>query len=635
MNPFDFAKKFGYTTKDILSYLSRQMPGLGPKINQSRTLGYTDSGILNYLGNQFKGAEVSPDMQRRYPDSLLAIGPRGYEGPDKATMGGAAPVIGGLAGAAIGGLVGGPAGAVQGAAAGAAGLTDILQSYDKHVSTGGSLGLGDFLKAAAKAVGSAALARSLSGLAASVAPDIAEGEIIDITGSARPEGSPPGGLIGGPGQPPPSGGPVAPTGGGAPPIPQGSGGQGMSGGQAINALAGLGVLGAVQTLANQLQPSEIAGALANMGGGGKLKGVEAQLGEPLDLIIAKAIQEIGNIEAQSQQQPEQQSDSVPVPTPQQSEQLPAAAEQPGAILSEPTTLPLVENESPEATIDKSGLTLIPEKQYNDITPYIFTAEEVQEDPGKFEIDSILSQVLPIPESKKIKGKARQIKPLSSTKVLSSYYRAGAEGENGTMQSLFSDGSIYEYENVPQENWNNFKNAIGVAKTTGHGALRVHHSNRGDSLGRAHKDWIEDEKHGIPGKRISDDKAMNRNMLAVKRADKVMKSLNTFDNFAHIIETAMANNEINAPHVLEALEEAGAELSQQELRDLIYDINIEIRRYGNYRQKNPDKLETKPAFNWTEKRAKSALTEALGGKKNKKPATEKAPKARPKRVKGPT
>jgi hypothetical protein len=291
MNPFSFAKSAGYNPQDILSFFAKQIPGFEGKMSQAMAAGFTADQVLGYLQKQFKGAEVDKKTQRQLGPVFTdegGIGRRGKEpDPVRASEGIgalAAGAVGGLAGAAIGG----PVGAVQGALAGATSMGDVLKSYDRHVAEGGGLGLGDFLKAAVKGVGSAALAKSIMGAIGQL--EVGEGqdaglpqdapgpETLDVDASVVKEGAP------------------LPTGPSIEPD------------EAQQILGQAGVLSQLKTLSKNNPPEVLAGAARSILGKGRAGALEKRAGMQIEDLVGAAFPGGGIEEVQVEElaQPEAQ-----------------------------------------------------------------------------------------------------------------------------------------------------------------------------------------------------------------------------------------------------------------------------------------------------------------------------------------
>ena len=152
----------------------KNIPGLDKKIEKAFSAGYTADQILDFLKNQTetkKGRkEVEDQFNRPFTDEQgrLTEAQRQEKGERKARKEsflsqtldprrlGATAI-----GAGIGAATGGASGAVGGAIGGAEAYDDILRKYDQHKSSGGTMGLKDFLvsviKGGAKATGASTI----------------------------------------------------------------------------------------------------------------------------------------------------------------------------------------------------------------------------------------------------------------------------------------------------------------------------------------------------------------------------------------------------------------------------------------------------------------------------------------------
>lgn len=162
MNPFDVAKAAGYTPEKILSYFAKAIPGFDGKMSQAMASGYSVDQVLNFLQKQFSGAKVDRRVQRQLQPVFqgeASFGNRGTLPEKKELNTEIGALAGGVTGAVIGGLAGGIPGAIRGASAGSSAMSDLLKKYEAHKREGGSLSMGDFIKAAIKggAAGVAAL----------------------------------------------------------------------------------------------------------------------------------------------------------------------------------------------------------------------------------------------------------------------------------------------------------------------------------------------------------------------------------------------------------------------------------------------------------------------------------------------
>ena len=519
MNPFSFARSAGYKPDDILSYFAKAIPGFEGKISQAAAAGYTTEQVLEFLQKQFSGAKVNPKVQKQLDPYFQEEGifgkkgalpdrPQGMEG-ELATLGGAA--AGGLAGAALGG----PAGAVQGAVAGATSVGDVLKSYDKHTAEGGRLGLADFLKAAAKGVGSAAVAQGIYGMLSQLGEgDAQEGQEI------APEDVPPGDapLI------------EEPTTIDVTPEP------GMGQEQAQEVLSQAGLLERLQNIAGNNPPAALAATARAILGKGRVGAFEKNFGASVEDIVTAAFPE------KEQAQPE-----VEVPVVEQPE--------------EPLTLSA---ETPTITAETPIVSEEPKKKAK------------KADRGHPELQKYISEIGKINTGPRgnLSKDAKELQALKSSNVRYADYDA----EDQKLQVLFApsgtskSGQIYEYFDVPKGDVEKMMEGSGTAVTTGANSFRAWFGGKNPSIGRAFHDFIKKKDDAgdsvYPYRKISESYVKDKDLLKVRGADTVFKTTQYVDAFEDLVLKSQSKTRAEG---LKLVSDTLKEIPDNILSEMIFEV----------------------------------------------------------------
>lgn len=485
MNPFANATIFGYKPDEILNFLKKASPQMAEKVQKAMALGYSTEEIVKFLGKSFDGStpkdkQKGPDyesamriMQSSAPSSMQqAKAERESKEQDVLstvlTRGAPAAI-----GAGIGGLVGGPAGAMAGGAAGLKGTQELMNKYQEHVQTGGSLSLTDWLKSIMKGGAAGAAALQAPKLLAAIQA---------------------GGLGGGEAQQEPGGVEDVQAEVVAPESPQDLQQFGPQESYEVIKAQGQGADTVFQSLAKQLPPEEALSAMENLYGKQFTKQLEKQSGRPALEVITQAAEFVQASSPQGQQQQAQPTQTQPgIPTE-------ASVEQ--DVLREMGVgqPPVQQAPPPTPTMPDERVTGRNVKQL-----------DMGEGDESFLAD-VFHKTFEEPEYPTAKSeKKRQIAPLANA-FKSSNVRGGQwNKDTGEMRIIFQPkegsaepGSVYTYPNVDQEAWEDLTGGKAIPITEGENIFGFWDRGKQKSIGAAFSKKIKKNEDKYPPTQLAEE-----------------------------------------------------------------------------------------------------------------------------------
>jgi len=510
MNPFDVAKAAGYTPEKILSYFAKAIPGFDGKMSQAMASGYSVDQVLNFLQKQFSGAKVDRRVQRQLQPVFqgeASFGNRGTLPEKKELNTEIGALAGGATGAVVGGLAGGIPGAISGASAGSSAMSDLLKKYEAHKREGGSLSMGDFIKAAIKggAAGVAALKAPevLAALQASGSKEELPKEEQGVNVQAQS------------------------TTALQPESPVELQGMGPEDSFKIMEVEGKGQV--LKNLAPQLSPEDMIGVLKKQMGPRAFKALGDKHGTPTEELVTQAWE---FVRASGQPAPGQQQ-GTPLPSSPPTEEsieadtLQEMAGGPGG-------------QSGQSAIRESVEESVSRSVNRDVKP-------IYKGSGHPELQKYIASIGQIDTEGKAKPvSAKEIKGIQSSNVRYADY----DKDTKKLQVLFypsgknkTHGDIYEYEDVPFDDVEKMMAGSGNAKTSGANSFRAWFIGKNPSVGHAFDKFIKKKNDQgdpvYPVKKISEQYVNDEELLKVRGADTVHKAIQYIDAFEDLTLKAQA------------------------------------------------------------------------------------------------
>ena len=544
MNPFDVAKAAGYTPEKILSYFAKAIPGFDGKMSQAMASGYSVDQVLNFLQKQFSGAKVDRRVQRQLQPVFqgeASFGNRGTLPEKKELNTEIGALAGGATGAVVGGLAGGIPGAISGASAGSSAMSDLLKKYEAHKREGGSLSMGDFIKAAIKggAAGVAALKAPevLAALQASGSKEELPKEEQGVNVQAQS------------------------TTALQPESPVELQGMGPEDSFKIMEVEGKGQV--LKNLAPQLSPEDMIGVLKKQMGPRAFKALGDKHGTPTEELVTQAWE---FVRASGQPAPGQQQ-GTPLPSsPPTEESIEADTlqEMAGGPGGQSAIRESVE-ESVSRSVNRdvkqidtavkpeemqSGKTLQPAEEQTPYSKALWEKEDVKpiyKGSGHPELQKYIASIGQIDTEGKAKPvSAKEIKGIQSSNVRYADY----DKDTKKLQVLFypsgknkTHGDIYEYEDVPFDDVEKMMAGSGNAKTSGANSFRAWFIGKNPSVGHAFDKFIKKKNDQgdpvYPVKKISEQYVNDEELLKVRGADTVHKAIQYIDAFEDLTLKAQA------------------------------------------------------------------------------------------------
>lgn len=217
---------------------------------------------------------------------------------------------------------------------------------------------------------------------------------------------------------------------------------------------------------------------------------------------------------------------------------------------------------------------------------------------------------------------QEIKAIKSSNVRYADYDA----DNKKLQVLFYPssekkqyGDIYEYENVPFEDVKAMMKGTGNAKTTGSNSMRAWFTGKNPSVGHAFDKFVKKKNdkgdYVYPVKRISEEYVKDKDLLKVRDADRVHKTIQYVEAFENITLKAQAGQRREG---LQLLDKALKDLPNEVLDDMIFKITKSISqekkeakekgksvRYKGGKEKEIERRVYKETEEYKKKRSKNA------------------------------
>jgi hypothetical protein len=170
--------------------------------------------------------------------------------------------------------------------------------------------------------------------------------------------------------------------------------------------------------------------------------------------------------------------------------------------------------------------------------------------------------------------------------------ASYDPETQTLQTLFwpsgkseSEGRIYEYSGVPEEEVQKFLAGADTAVTTGENQIRAWYRGKNPSLGAAFDEYIkqkDDEGNYLFNPtQIDASKVRDKDLLKVRSADKISKASTYIDSFKKIVEAAKKGQKAKG---LKETMSSLRDLSDDTLTALISEVESEMKASGKKRFK---------------------------------------------------
>ena len=518
MNPFANATILGYAPTDILSFLKKSNPKMADKISKAMALGYSAQEIMDFLGKSFDGS--TPKDKKRGPDYESAL--RVMQSPAESSMEQAraerenkeqdvlSTVLqrgaAGAVGAGIGGLVGGPMGAVAGGVAGATGTDELMNKYQEHVNTGGSLGLVDWLKSIMK--GGAA------GAAALQAPKLLAAIQAGSLGGQQPEAKaqPEGGLT------PP----------GTDPLPGGMGPE-----QSAKALEEQNLGQFLQGFGPKLSQQDFIDYMKSEMGDAKFKALGAQYNRPPEEIVGQAWEFVQS----EAQQPAPTPTVPPVPQPQGTQQgIPTEESVEQDVLQEMGAIPApTVQRTPTAQPPLPTPTMAPTPEERPSGRYVKPLDMAEGDESF--IADVFHNIFEEPEYPTApKDSKREIAPMAQALKSSNVGGATWNKDTGELRVIFKPppgtkegGGVYKYPDVTQEDWEHLSGGKSKPITEGENIYGIWDPDKKKSHGASFHNKIKSNPEKYPHTQLAEkDITVTENQI--RSADRAFMVSDLFAPF---------------------------------------------------------------------------------------------------------
>ena len=473
MSPFDIASALGYGKNDILKFLKKASPQLGPAITQAINVGYSAEEIFEFLSKKFAGMKVDPRVEKRVfqPANEASIMKQAQNVPGKKPDS-TASVLGGLAGAGAGFLTGGPVGAALGGIVGYNELGKLTKAYENHIQQGGSIPFGEFLAKIAKGA-------TLAGLAGSQLKPLQETAAAALQAMEGQQETP---------TPPP--GPEGMQKEGVEEVAEMQAPKPDISDAAESVMTNFNMANFAKRLKDTgISNEDIGTTLKKYFGANRVREVEKRIGQPIEKIV-----EALKIQRDNQRGTEETIDQTET------------------LISEP-----VIEESPELQKPVEQK----QRQYR-----------IEENPKAWSFEKAFTESKPTKDQKALE----RVRPFRSSLKSSNLTAATFDQDTGTMRILFQPregrkgGDVYTYDNMDLETFNKMTGGEARPITEGSNTFGIWFSTKNPSIGASFDKFIKKNAEKFPYSKLEKN-AYTVEEKAILEAQRAHLASDLFEPFA--------------------------------------------------------------------------------------------------------